>query len=285
RRGLGVLVLAAVAAIAFGLDTGFLTRISAPTTASLEQRLLDRFKPQHTASDGPTMMMTGKGAGSPGALPVEGQFPSLTGATAWLNSPPLTPEGLKGKVVLIDFWTYSCINCLRTLPYIRSWAEKYKERGLVIIGVHTPEFAFEKDRSNVERAVKDLGVTYPVALDNDYAIWNAFNNQAWPAHYLIDATGQIREHQFGEGRYTETELAIQELLQQAGNSEVPVGIVDPTGEGVSAAADYDQIDSPETYVGYERSFGLASPGGVVQDVSHTYQTPTDMLDHNAWGYT
>ena len=171
--------------------------------------MLDRLKPEETASPGPAMMMmTGKPAASP-ALPMEGSFPSLAGATGWINSPPLTPEGLKGKVVLVDFWTYSCINCLRTLPYIRAWAEKYQDHGLVIIGVHTPEFAFEKNLSNVQSAVKDLGVLYPVALDNDYAIWNAFRNQAWPAHYLIDAAGQIREHHFGEGAYPRPSAAFR----------------------------------------------------------------------------
>ena len=284
RRGLGALVLVAVIAIAFGLDTGFLTRISATTTASLEQGLLDRFKPPQTVAGGPSMMMAGKSATSSSVLPVEGSFPSLAGATSWINSPPLTPDGLKGKVVLIDFWTYSCINCLRTLPYIRAWAEKYKDHGLVIIGVHTPEFAFEKDVSNVEGAVKNIGLLYPVALDNDYAIWNAFNNQAWPAHYLIDAKGDIREHHFGEGRYAETERSIQELLKEAGNAAVPSSLVNPAGEGVSAAADYDDIDSPETYVGYERSLGLASAGGVVRDVAHDYETPSEDLAHNTWGY-
>jgi thiol-disulfide isomerase/thioredoxin len=280
RRGLGALVLVAVIAIAFGLDTGFLTRISAPTTVSLEQRLLDGFRPPQTVTGGPSMKTTP----SSSVLPVEGSFPSLAGATSWINSPPLTPEGLKGKVVLIDFWTYSCINCLRTLPYIRAWAEKYKDRGLVIIGVHTPEFAFEKDVSNVQGAVKNLGVRYPVALDNNYAIWNAFNNQAWPAHYLIDAKGDIREHHFGEGRYAETERRIQELLKEVGNATVPSGLVNPIGEGVSATADYDDIDSPETYIGYERSFGLATAGGVVRDVAHDYETPPKALAHNAWGF-
>lgn len=151
------------------------------------------------------------------ALPVEGAFPSLSGAETWLNSSPLTVDQLKGKVVLVDFWTYSYINCLRTLPYIRAWSEKYGDHGLVIIGVHTQEFAFEKDAANVKNAVGNLGIKYPVALDNTYTIWNAFNNDAWPAHYLIDANGQIREHHFGEGNYAETEQSIQALLKEAGH--------------------------------------------------------------------
>src|SRR5262249_51028248 len=221
RRGLGVAVLAGVAAIALGLDTSFLTRLSLQNTASLEQSLLDKLKPAPSDSAGPSMMMKVKHTAQDAALPVEGTFPSLSGAESWLNSRPLTADQLKGKVVLVDFWTYSCINCLRTLPYVRAWAEKYADRGLVVIGVHTPEFAFEKDPVNVKKAVADIGIKYPVALDNAYTIWNAFNNDAWPAHYLIDANGRIREHHFGEGNYAETEQSIQALLNEAGKQAVP----------------------------------------------------------------
>ena len=165
-------------------------------------------------------------------------MPPLSGAVAWLNSPPLTPEGLKGKVVLVDFWTYSCINCLRAIPYVRAWAEKYKDQGLVVIGVHAPEFAFEKNIDNVRQAVADLGITYPVAIDNDYAIWRAFNNQYWPAHYFIDAEGRIRHHHFGEGDYDESERVIQQLLAEAGKTGLPAK---PrrrrTPTGAEAAAD------------------------------------------------
>ncbi len=213
RRGLGAAVLAAVAVIGLGLDTGFLTRVSAAGTASLEQGLLDRL---HPGADRP-MAMTG---GHQGALPVEDEMPPLTGAVAWLNSPPLTTEGLRGKVVLVDFWTYSCINCLRSIPYVRAWAEKYKDQGLVVIGVHAPEFAFEQKIDNVKKAVADLGIGYPVAIDNDYAIWRAFGNQYWPAHYFIDAQGRIRHHHFGEGEYDESERVIQQLLAEAGKSSV-----------------------------------------------------------------
>ncbi len=187
RRGLGVAVVGAVAAIAFGFDTGALTRVSAATTASLEQKLVDMF---HTRADAkPTAMMAQPGAQK--SLPIEGTLPGLAGATAWLSSPPLTREALKGKVVVVDFWTYSCINCLRSIPYVRAWAEKYKDNGLVVIGVHAPEFAFEKQVDNVKKAVADLKISYPVAIDNDYAIWRAFDNQYWPAHYFIDAEGRI----------------------------------------------------------------------------------------------
>src|SRR5580692_11272359 len=212
RRGLGVAVLVAVAAIGLGWDTGILTQLSLNGTNSVEQGLLERIHPSTVMSaqqggggammmaahnsapeaGGAMMAMAPKGAGA--ALPVEGPMPPLAGAVAWLNSPPLTPEGLRGKVVLIDFWTYSCINCLRELPYVKAWAQKYGPAGLVIIGVHTPEFAFERVIGNVQKAAKDLGVSYPIAIDSDYKIWDAFNNQYWPAVYFVDATGTVRHH-------------------------------------------------------------------------------------------
>jgi thiol-disulfide isomerase/thioredoxin len=153
-------------------------------------------------------------------LPIEGELPSFSGATAWLNSPPLSAAGLRGKVVLIDFWTYTCINWLRTLPYVRAWAEKYRDHGVVVIGVHSPEFSFEHDLENVRRAVQDMRVDYPVAIDNDYAIWSAFDNQYWPALYLVDAQGRIRAHHFGEGAYEQSEMMIQQLLAEAGISGI-----------------------------------------------------------------
>jgi cytochrome c biogenesis protein CcdA/thiol-disulfide isomerase/thioredoxin len=202
RRALGVAVLVGVVAVAFSLDRGILTRLSLSSTANLEQRLVDRFHPQaaETASKD-QMMAPGTAMMAAGGAPVGNTPPAadLSGAMAWINSQPLTLASLRGKVVLIDFWTYSCINCLRTLPYIKAWNEKYKDSGLVVIGVHTPEFPFEKDESNVRKAVRDLGVTYPVAMDNDYRIWRNFNNNYWPAHYFIDATGKVRYHHFGEG--------------------------------------------------------------------------------------
>ena len=287
RRGLGVAVLLAVAAIASGFDTGFLTRVSLASTASLEQGLLDRFHaapapaaPSVAMSNGPAMsanpaMMTSATKPAAASLPTEGEMPSLSGAVAWLNSPPLTKEGLKGKVVLVDFWTYSCINCLRAIPYVRAWAEKYRDQGLVVIGVHAPEFAFEKNIDNVRHAVADLAITYPVAIDNDYAIWRAFDNQYWPAHYFIDAEGRIRHHHFGEGDYEESERVIQELLAEAGKTGLPGSLVAVAATGAEAAA-----DMAETYVGYDRATHFVSPGGPVQDAPHVYAAATPRL--NEW---
>src|ERR1700684_897784 len=216
RRVLGVAVLAAVAAVAFGLDRGVLTRLSLASTGGLEQRLLDRFHPANQ----PKRIQVNQTISVSGDTATEVQ-PDLSGATAWINSPPLTLASLRGKVVLVDFWTYSCINCLRTLPYIKAWNEKYKASGLVIIGVHTPEFPFEKDEANVRKAVKDLGVVYPVAMDNNYRIWRSFNNEDWPADYFIDATGRIRFHHFGEGTYEESEQQIRTLLEEANHTPLP----------------------------------------------------------------
>ena len=274
RRGLGALVLLGVVAIAFGLDTGFLTRISTANTARIEQALIDKVRPG-------AAVKTQAVAGS--SLPVEGTLPALTGATGWLNSPPLTPASLKGKVVLVDFWTYSCINCLRALPYVKAWAEKYKNHGLVVIGVHAPEFAFERDPDNVRRAVHDLGVTYPVALDSNLAIWQAFNNNYWPAHYFIDAQGRIRAHHFGEGEYDQSERIIQTLLKEAGNTDVPGGIVDTNSTGTLAAADTDDRQSPETYLGYGRGANFAGDH-VAEDKPSDYTTPA-ALNLNQWGLT
>ena len=278
RRGLGVAVLLAVAVIALGWDSDVLTRVSLAGTNRLEQSLIERIAPRATAAPAGGMMAAKAG----GQLPLEGEFPSLSGATGWLNSAPLTREGLRGKVVLIDFWTYSCINCLRTLPYLKAWYEKYKDHGLVIIGVHAPEFAFEKDPANVRRAVAQLGVAYPVALDNDFAIWQGFNNQYWPAHYFIDATGQIRAHHFGEGDYRESERIIRELLTDAGASDLPQAGSDPVNAtGVQAAADEAQDRSPETYVGFARAENFRSPGGFAQDQPQRYTVPAN-LSLNQW---
>ncbi len=306
RRGLGVAVLVAVVAIVFGWDSTVLTRLSLNGTNSLEQSLLDKINPPGAGAPGGSMAMSnsnmamsnstmamsnGKADGhammmsaaKPGGdLPVEGEIPSFAGATLWLNSPPLTPEALRGKVVVVDFWTYSCINCLRALPYTESWYEKYKSHGLVLIGVHAPEFAFEKDPGNVRRAVADLKITYPVALDNDYAIWQAFNNQYWPAHYFIDATGRIRAHHFGEGNYDESEQIIRKLLTEAGQSDLPpAGMGATKAVGVQAAPDEAHDQSPETYVGYRRADNFASPGGLVQDQIHAYAAPA-ALKLNQW---
>jgi thiol-disulfide isomerase/thioredoxin len=213
-------------------------------------------------------------------LPVQGELPSLAGATGWLNSEPLTPDGLRGKVVLVQFWTYSCINWLRTMPYVRAWAEKYRDQGLVVIGVHTPEFGFEKQADNVRRAAKELRVGYPIATDNNYSVWRAFENQYWPALYFVDAKGKIRHHQFGEGQYGQSETIIQQLLAEAGH-EVGHGLVSVEGRGAEAAADWESLKSPENYVGYARSEDLASPGGPVPDKRHVYGAPS-RLKLNQW---
>jgi thiol-disulfide isomerase/thioredoxin len=217
-------------------------------------------------------------------LATEGTLPSLAGAIEWINSPPLTPEGLRGKVVLVDFWTYSCINCLRTLPYVRAWAEKYKDAGLVVIGVHTPEFAFEKQPDNVRRATRDLGVGYPVAVDSNYAIWRAFRNQYWPAFYFVDAQGRIRHHQFGEDQYDKSEQVLRQLLVEAGQTRIAPGLVSPEGQGVQAAPGPVPALSGETYLGYAQAHDFASPGGIVRDREHVYEGARS-LRANQWSLT
>ncbi len=309
RRGVGIAVLVAVVAIAMGLDTGFLTRASLASTASLEQDLVDRLHAQDRdksssvvmKNDGGAMMsatnqmmMNAKPDGATGGgsmamtqkpaaaqLPVEGPVPPLDGAVQWLNSPPLTAAGLKGKVVLVDFWTYSCINCLRAIPYVEAWAQKYKDQGLVVIGVHAPEFAFEKNVDNVKKAIADLGITYPVAIDNNYAIWLAFDNEYWPAHYFIDAQGQVRHHHFGEGDYDQSERVIQQLLAEAGRTNVSNDIVDVKATGAEAASNEADVQSPETYVGYLRAQNFVDDAGTVNDTSHDYVAATPKL--NEWG--
>ena len=227
------------------------------------------------------MRMAGPSGGTSG-LPDEGLAPSLDGATQWLQSPPLTNQSLRGKVVLIDFWTYSCINCLRTLPYIKAWAEKYRDQGLVVVGVHAPEFAFERDVNNVAKAMRDLGITYPVAVDNQYAIWRAFNNQYWPAHYFIDARGHIRHHHFGEGDYAESERVIQQLLKEAGSSQTATGPTEVDASGVQLAASMNEVRSPETYLGYERAENFASTPKAVHDRTMAYAGPA-RPELNTWG--
>ena len=214
-------------------------------------------------------------------LPIEGELPSLEGATGWLNSPPLSGADLRGKVVLIDFWTYTCINWLRTLGYVRAWAEKYEDQGLVVVGVHTPEFPFEREVDNVRQAAKDMRVEYPIVLDSDYAVWRAFSNQYWPAVYIADAEGRIRHHQFGEGGYAECERTIQQLLRDAGRDGIGDDLVSVADDGFEAQADWANLGSPETYLGYEQARNFASPGGAELDRSHTYVAP-DSLRLNQW---
>ncbi len=271
RRSLGVAVLAGVVLVAAGLDAQLLSRVSSPSTASIEETLLNWigghgaaaattapingaaspsanaygwqswvlppavridslasidvvFKEPSTVPDD-VDLVTKIAAGTKADLPVEGALPGFSGAVEWLNSAPLTPQGLRGKVVLVNFWTFNCINCLHALPYVRAWAEKYRDYGLVVVGVHTPELAFERDIGNVRKAVGRLKIDYPVAIDNDYAIWKAFGNEYWPAAYFVDAEGRIRHHHFGEHDYENSERVIQKLLLEAGNRNVPSGFV------------------------------------------------------------
>ena len=214
-------------------------------------------------------------------LPVEGQLASFAGATAWINSPPLTPAGLRGKVVLVDFWTLTCVNWLRTLPYVRAWATRYKDKGLVVIGVHTPEFTVEHGVANVRRAAQAMRVDYPVAVDNDYGVWRAFDNNYWPAVYIADAQGRIRFHHFGEEAYEETERAIQQLLTESGATGVPTDLATVNPQGTEVAADWNDLKSGESYVGSQKRENFASPGGA-EGKAHTYTVP-ERLALNHWG--
>src|SRR5690242_15656698 len=260
RQVLGVLVLVGVAAIAFGLDTRVLSKISSAQTASIESGLARKLGASQSMDESNART----NAAGELVLPVLGTLPSLDGLGPWFNSQPLTNQQLKGKVVLIDFWTYSCINCLRTLPYLKAWDAKYRNDGLVIIGVHAPEFAFERDPANVAKAIRDLGVGYPVALDNGYVLWNALHNQYWPAHYFVDAQGRIRYFHHGEGEYAMSERVIRQLLAEAGHAPA-TGMSQTQATGAEAAAAFNEIGSPETYIGYYRADRFASPGGLVHD--------------------
>ncbi len=289
RQGLGVAVLAGVGAIALGLDTGLLAQLSYASTSGVEQSILDRLRSGASPVDVASTRMTlaakdTRQAAYRSDLPVEGQFPSLDGAVQWLNSKPLTPAELRGKVILVDFWTYSCINCIRTIPYVRAWAEKYRDQGLVVIGVHAPEFAFEKQIGNVEKAVRDFKITYPVAIDNNFAIWRAFSNSYWPAHYFIDAEGQIRYTHFGEGDYEGSERVIQDLLAEAaGKKKAEDDLVKPNAGGAEASPDLARLGSGETYVGYARAANFVSPEGDSANTSARYTVGNPGL--NEWGLT
>jgi cytochrome c biogenesis protein CcdA/thiol-disulfide isomerase/thioredoxin len=276
RRGLGVAVILGVVAIAFGWDTNLLTKVSFVNTSRAEEHLIDRLRPEK-----PSAVLAASATETQPALDDEGPIPDLSGAVAWLNSPALSSKSLKGKVVLIDFWTYSCINCLRALPYVEGWAAKYKDAGLVVIGVHTPEFAFEKERSNVEKAVQDLKINYPVAIDSDYRIWRAFNNEYWPAHYFIDGKGRIRYHHFGEGEYDESERVIRQLLKENGAQLALTGDLAVSAAGAEAAPDTANRRSPETYVGYHRAEHFASAESIARDSKRAY-TPQPRLSLNQW---
>ncbi|MEK1934137.1 MAG: cytochrome c biogenesis protein DipZ [Pararhizobium sp.] len=287
RQGLGVAVLAGVTVTAFGANTSLLARLSYASTSAFEQAVFDRLHEPSTmqvsevANNGLMTIATKPLEPLISDLAIEGIAPPLDGAVEWLNSKPLTASDLRGKVVLVDFWTYSCINCIRTVPYVRAWAEKYKDEGLVVIGVHAPEFAFEKKIDNVRKAVEDFGIGYPIAIDNDFRIWRAFDNSYWPAHYLIDAKGQLRYHHFGEGNYAQTENAIQDLLREAGNNMAADATVAPDTKGAEMAPDLQNIRSGETYLGYQRSANFVSPQGLVWDTSRDYSVSDPGL--NKWG--
>ena len=275
RQALGVLVLVGVGAIALGLDTRVLSKLSSAQTASLESALARKL--------GASQQMNGSEARTNAmgelVLPVEGTLPPLDGLGPWFNTGALTRDQLKGKVVVIDFWTYSCINCLRSLPYVKAWDEKYRKDGLVVIGVHAPEFAFEREPANVARAIRDLGVAYPVVLDNGYSLWRALHNNYWPAHYFVDAQGRIRYHHFGEGDYAMSERVIRQLLAEAGHA--PAGtMTGVSATGAQAAAALSEIQSPETYIGYARADRFVSPGGLVRDEAKSYAPAP--LSLNAW---
>lgn len=217
-------------------------------------------------------------------LPVEGDLPSFAGTTTWLNSSPLTAQGLRGSVVLVNFWTFSCINSIRVLPYLRAWAGKYKNQGLVVIGVQAPEFEFEKNVDNVRWALKDRMIDYPIAIDNNLTIWRAFDNDYWPALYFVDARGHIRHHQFGEGDYEQSEIVIQKLLVGAGSQGVGNQLAKVEGVGIEAAPDWADLRSPESYVGYEQAANFVSPGGESWDKRHVYAGPSN-LKLNHWALT
>jgi thiol-disulfide isomerase/thioredoxin len=251
------------------------TEFSFMNTAQAKEHLTATLLPEKPATFAPAA------AESQPPLADEGHLPELGGAIGWLNSAPLNRKSLRGKVVLVDIWTYSCINSLRQLPYMKSWAAKYKDAGLVVIGVHAPEFGFEKERANVETAVRDLKLTYPVAIDSNHAIWQAFDNEYWPADYFIDGKGRIRYHHFGEGEYVESERVIQQLLKENGATDLHLNPVNLTADGVEAPPSED-VQSPETYVGYSRTERFASPERLAQDSRKTYSAP-ERPSLNQWG--
>jgi len=256
--------------------------VSNPTMVQ-ENSAMMAVNPAVMQQTGSMMTMNGMVAAAAGDAAVAVQAPPLDGITHWFNSPALTQADLKGKVVLIDFWTYSCINCVRAIPYVRAWAEKYRAQGLVVIGVHTPEFAFERNLHNVQRAITAQKILYPVAVDNQYAVWRAFNNRYWPAHYFIDAEGRMRHQHFGEGGYAQSERVIQQLLREAGQTRVAEDVVAISAHGAEIAADFTNVLSPETYIGFIRAENFVSPGGIARNVEKEYTSGNPRL--NEWGLT
>lgn len=276
RRALVAAAIVGLVALALCSDGSVLTRFHIMNTAKAEDSLIGAFRPLKIVADATSPR------GSHSLLADESAMPDLDGAIGWLNSTPLSRKSLRGKVVLVDFWTYTCINSLRPLPYVKSWASKYKDAGLVVIGVHTPEFSFEKERANVEHMVRDLKITYPVAIDSDYRIWQSFDNQAWPAQYLVDARGRIRYHHFGEGDYGEMERVIQELLKENGTTGLASDTKSVSGIGIEAPPDWTDERSPETYIGYRQAQNFASPEKVHKNSARLFSTP-EKLALNHWG--
>jgi cytochrome c biogenesis protein CcdA/thiol-disulfide isomerase/thioredoxin len=276
KKALGIAILVGVAAIAAGLDTRVLAKLSSAQTTGIESRLAKVLGVQ-----GMDQAAVTEGENGELVLPVIGELPPLDGIGPWINSPPLTREQLKGKVVVIDFWTYSCINCLRAEPFVRGWYERYKADGLVVIGVHAPEFAFEREFANVKQAVADLGINYPVALDNDWTLWWALKNNYWPAHYFVDAAGRIRYYHHGEGDYARSERVIRQLLTEAGHPP-SARMAGGQAGGAAEMAASGQVRSPETYIGYARSDRFASAGGQARDAAKDYSLP-ERPGFNDWG--
>jgi len=276
RRALGVAATVGFVAIALWSNANLLTRLHIMNTAQAEDGLIGAFHPRRLAADAALAREFHFLLGDEGAIP------DLDGAIGWLNSTPLSTTSLRGRVVLVNFWTYTCINSLRPLPYVESWAAKYKDAGFVAIGVHTPEFSFEHEPVNVENAVRTLNVTFPVAIDNKYGIWQSFNNEAWPAQYLVDAKGRIRYHHFGEGDYGEIERVIQELLKENGATDLASGTTSVSGAGIEAAPDWTDEGSPETYIGYRQAQNFASPEKVRKDSIQMFSAP-GKLSLNHWG--
>jgi thiol-disulfide isomerase/thioredoxin len=276
RRALAVAVIVGFVALALCSDANVITRFHFMNTAKAEDSLIGAFRPRNVAAQATLQR------GFHSSFGDEGEMPDLDGAIAWLNSVPLSRTSLRGKVVLVDFWTYTCINSLRPLPYVKSWAAKYKDAGLVVIGVHTPEFSFEHEPMNVENAVRHLNLTYPVAIDSNYKIWQSFNNQYWPAQYLVDATGRIRFHHFGEGDYGNIERVIQELLKESGATALASDTTNVSAVGIEAAPDWADGRSPETYIGYRQAQNFASPERVHKDSIQVYSAPAKP-SLNQWG--
>ena len=275
RRALGVAGIGGFVALSLCSNPNVLTRLHIMNTAQAEDGSVGA-----SHSGQPAAI-----ASSPTAfhfLPGdEGAMPDLDGDVGWLNSVPLSSKSLRGKVVLVNFWTYTCINSLRPLPYVKSWADKYKDAGFVVIGVHTPEFSFEREPINVENAVRTLNISFPVAIDSKTRIWQSFNNEAWPAQYLVDAKGRIRYHHFGEEGYGEIERVIQQLLKENGATGLASGTTNVSGVGIEAAPDWTDEQSPETYIGYRQAQNFASPEKVHKDSNQIF-SPPGRLSLNHW---